>query len=73
MDDGSNEDFLAGEVMRLPPGRDAWCVSKTACVFVELSQGNNYYSQLAKEWHEKNDGARRSGCARRPVPLRCPR
>ena len=54
MDDGSKEDFSAGEIMLLPPGHDAWCVGKTACIFVEFSQGNNYYNQLVKEWHHQN-------------------
>ena len=54
MDDGSKEDFSAGEMMLLPPGHDAWCVGKTACIFVEFSQGNNYYNQLVTEWHHQN-------------------
>ena len=54
MDDGSKEDFSAGEMMLLPPGHDAWCVGKTACIFVEFSQGNNYYNKLVKEWHHQN-------------------
>ena len=43
MDDGSAEDFSQNDVMLLPPGHDAWCVGEEPCVFVEFSQGNNYY------------------------------
>jgi hypothetical protein len=43
MDDGSVEDFGANDVMMLPPGHDAWTVGNEPCVFVEFSQGNNYY------------------------------
>ena len=42
--DGSQEDFSAGEVMLLPPGHDAWTVGDQACIFVEFSKGNDYYS-----------------------------
>jgi quercetin dioxygenase-like cupin family protein len=43
MDDGSEEEFRAGDVMLLPPGHDAWSVGDEACVFVEFSRGNDYY------------------------------
>ncbi len=43
MDDGSEEDFSKNDVMLLPPGHDAWTVGDEPCVFVEFSQGNNYY------------------------------
>jgi hypothetical protein len=43
MDDGSEEEFGANEVMLLPPGHDAWTVGDEACVFVEFSRGNDYY------------------------------
>ncbi len=43
MDDGSEEDFRAGEVMLLPPGHDAWTVGDEPCTFVEFSRGNDYY------------------------------
>lgn len=43
MDDGSEEDFSAGDVMLLPPGHDAWTVGDEACTFVEFSRGNDYY------------------------------
>ena len=43
MDDGSEEEFGAGDVMMLPPGHDAWSVGDEECVFVEFSRGNDYY------------------------------
>ncbi len=43
MNDGSERDFSAGDVMMLPPGHDAWTVGDKACVFVEFSHGNDYY------------------------------
>lgn len=46
MDDGSEEVFEAGDVMMLPPGHDAWTVGSQPCVFIEFSQGNNYYDEL---------------------------
>ena len=44
MDDGSEEEFGAGDIMMLPPGHDAWTVSEEPCVFVEFSQGTDYYA-----------------------------
>ncbi|GEL20239.1 cupin domain-containing protein [Pseudonocardia asaccharolytica] len=44
MDDGSEEDFSAGQVMLLPPGHDAWTVGDEPCTFVEFSRGNDYYA-----------------------------
>src|SRR2546422_3595925 len=35
-DDGSEEQFDAGDVMMLPPGHDAWAVGEEDCVFVEF-------------------------------------
>lgn len=43
MDDGSAQDFSAGDVMLLPPGHDAWTVGDQPCTFVEFSRGNDYY------------------------------
>ncbi len=43
MDDGSEEVFAEGDVMMLPPGHDAWAVGDEPCVFVEFSEGNDYY------------------------------
>jgi mannose-6-phosphate isomerase-like protein (cupin superfamily) len=47
MDDGSEEEFGPGDIMMLPPGHDAWTVSEEPCVFVEFSQGNEYYASHA--------------------------
>jgi hypothetical protein len=47
MDDGSEEDFSAGEVMLLPPGHDAWAVGDEPCTFVEFSRGNDYFTSGA--------------------------
>jgi uncharacterized RmlC-like cupin family protein len=47
MDDGSEEEFGPGDIMMLPPGHDAWTVSDEPCVFVEFSQGNDYYASHA--------------------------
>ena len=44
MDDGTEEEFAAGDVMMLPPGHDAWTVGEEACVFVELTAGTSYYA-----------------------------
>ena len=44
MDDGSEAEFVANDVMLLPPGHDAWTVGDEACVFVEFSRGNDYYA-----------------------------
>jgi ethanolamine utilization protein EutQ (cupin superfamily) len=44
MDDGSVEEFSAGQVMLLPPGHDAWTVGEEPCTFVEFSRGNDYYA-----------------------------
>ena len=46
MDDGSEEEFGANDVMLLPPGHDAWAVGDEACVFIEFSRGNDYYDEL---------------------------
>jgi hypothetical protein len=46
MDDGSEEEFGAGDVMMLPPGHDAWAVGQEPCVFVEFSEGCNYYAEV---------------------------
>jgi hypothetical protein len=47
MDDGSEDEFGANDVMLLPPGHDAWSVGGRRCVFVEFSRGNDYYDELA--------------------------
>jgi uncharacterized RmlC-like cupin family protein len=47
MDDGSEEEFHAGDIMMLPPGHDAWTVRDEPCVFIEFSDGGDYYSRSA--------------------------
>jgi uncharacterized RmlC-like cupin family protein len=49
MDDESEQLFEAGDVMMLPPGHDAWTVGDKPCVFIEFSQGNDYYDDLVKQ------------------------
>jgi ethanolamine utilization protein EutQ (cupin superfamily) len=44
MDDGSEDEFGAGDIMLLPPGHDAWTVGDEPCVFIEFSAGTNYYT-----------------------------
>ena len=43
MEDGTSDEFSAGDVMLLPPGHDAWTVGDQACTFVEFSRGGDYY------------------------------
>lgn len=43
-DDGTQEDFTAGDVMLLPPGHDAWSLGDQPARFVEFSRGNDYYT-----------------------------
>lgn len=43
MDDGSEEEFGPNDIMMLPPGHDAWTVGEEPCVFVEFSEGIDYY------------------------------
>jgi hypothetical protein len=49
MDDESEQLFEAGDVMMLPPGHDAWTVGDKPCVFIEFSQGNDYYDDPVKQ------------------------
>lgn len=43
MDDGSEETFEKGDIMMLPPGHDAWTVGDEPCVFIQFTNGDNYY------------------------------
>lgn len=45
MQDGSYQEFSAGDAMLLPPGHDAWSVGGEDCTFVEFSRGNDYYAE----------------------------
>jgi hypothetical protein len=42
MDDGSGEDFVAGDVMIAQPGHDAWTVGDEPCVIVDWAGRANY-------------------------------
>jgi len=42
MDDGSEEEFGAGEVHVIPPGHDAWVVGDEACVAVDWTGFSDY-------------------------------
>ncbi|MGI9302125.1 MAG: cupin domain-containing protein [Gammaproteobacteria bacterium] len=44
MDDGSEETFEKGDIMMLPPGHDAWTVGDEPCVFIQFTNGDNYYN-----------------------------
>lgn len=44
MDDGSEQEFGAGDIMMPPPGHDAWSVGDLPCVFIEFSAGGDYYA-----------------------------
>jgi hypothetical protein len=46
MDDGAREIFSKGDIMMVPPGHDAWAVGDEPCVFLQFSQGDNYYDEL---------------------------
>lgn len=46
MDDGSENEFGANDVILLPPGLDAWRVDGERCVVVEFSRGNDYCEQM---------------------------
>ena len=44
-EDGSEEQFNAGDIMLLPPHHEAWTVGDEDCVFVEFSRGaDDYYA-----------------------------
>jgi quercetin dioxygenase-like cupin family protein len=42
MDDDTREDFVAGDVMIVPPGHDAWTVGDEACVVVDWTGIGDY-------------------------------
>jgi hypothetical protein len=44
MDDVSEEEFGPGDIMMLPPGYYAWTVGDEPYVFIEFSNGTNYYA-----------------------------
>jgi hypothetical protein len=49
MDDGARETFCKGDIIMVPPGHDAWTVGDEPCVFIQFSQGDNYYDALTAE------------------------
>jgi hypothetical protein len=42
MDDGSEDEFVAGDVSLLPPGHDAWVVGNEPVVVLDISGMENY-------------------------------
>jgi quercetin dioxygenase-like cupin family protein len=42
MDDGSEEEFGAGDVLSIPPGHDAWVVGSDPVVAVDITGMANY-------------------------------
>lgn len=52
-DDGSEEQFDAGDMMMLPPGHDAWAVGDQDCVFIEFTRGSDDYYGVHS--HEEPD------------------
>jgi hypothetical protein len=49
MDDGSQEEFGAGDAYVIPPGHDAWVVGDEACVVVDVS------SETAEKFAKEED------------------
>ena len=49
MDDGARETFRTGDIIMVPPGHDAWAVGDEPCVFIQFSQGDNYYDELTAQ------------------------
>tara|TARA_R110002049_G_scaffold45948_1_gene133638 strand:+ start:15006 stop:15416 length:411 start_codon:yes stop_codon:yes gene_type:complete len=50
MDDGTKETFREGDIMMLPPGHDAWTVGNEPCEFIQMSQGDSYYSDRVNNY-----------------------
>ena len=42
MDDGSELDFEAGDIVAIPPGHDGWVVGDEPCVVVDFGGMTNY-------------------------------
>ncbi len=42
MDDGTEQEFRAGDVGVIPPGHDAWIVGDEPCVIVDFQGASNY-------------------------------
>ena len=42
MDDGTEREIEAGQVVAIPPGHDAWTVGDEACVMVDFGEFGDY-------------------------------
>ncbi len=49
MDDGTELDSKAGEVVNVPPGHDAWVVGNEPVVFVDFQGMPNYAQQATRQ------------------------
>ena len=45
MDDGSEMDFVAGDIVYIPPGHDAWVVGSEPVVIVDVTGMEQYAKQ----------------------------
>ena len=52
MDDGDEIDLKPGDVVRIPPGHDAWVVGNETCVLLDFS-GAEHYAERMKERGEQ--------------------
>jgi hypothetical protein len=52
MDDGSESDIEAGDIVRIPPGHDAFVVGDETCVILDFSGSDRYARDTAKEQPE---------------------
>jgi quercetin dioxygenase-like cupin family protein len=48
MDDGDELDLKAGDVVRIPPGHDAWVVGDETCVILDFSGAETYARRMAE-------------------------
>ena len=42
MDDGSEQEFVAGDTALVPPGHDAWVVGNEPCIALDVAGASNY-------------------------------
>lgn len=45
MDDGTERDIVAGQVVNIPPGHDGWVVGNEPVVFIDVTGMENYGKQ----------------------------
>jgi hypothetical protein len=45
MDDGTERDIKAGEVVNIPPGHDGWVVGNDPVIFIDITGMENYAKQ----------------------------